>query len=238
MKLYLLGGESLIRRDARSVNAQAFLDAGGAPNILVFPWARASFDNSYKRRRRITSYFLSLGANAIEFIDYSAALRDIARKVENSDLIYFTGGVPSILVERLRKKGLENLFRHFRGVVVGRRAGALAMCRSFIITERKSKKVTIGEGLGFADFRAKVHYDPSKDEDLKSLSKDCSIVAIPYGSALVQDNDSLFILGNVYLFRSEEKTLLDETRVSCLNKESSKLDSKFSFQFFETKGVE
>ncbi len=216
MKLYLLGGESLIRKDAKEVNARAFLDAGGTPNILVFPWARASFDNPYKRRRRITNYFLSLGANAVEFIDYSADNGYITRKVDKADLVYFTGGVPSILVERLRKKSLESLFHHFRGVVVGRSAGALAMCKSFIITERRSKKVKIVEGLGFANFRAKVHYDPSKDEQLKRLSKDCSIVAIPHGSAVVLDSDSIFLLGKVYLFRSGEKTLLYETRVSSL----------------------
>jgi len=43
-KLYLLGGENVYKRSAREVNERAFQDAGEPLDILVFPWARASFD--------------------------------------------------------------------------------------------------------------------------------------------------------------------------------------------------
>ena len=43
-KLYLLGGENVFKRSAREVNERAFQDAGEHLVVLVFPWARASFD--------------------------------------------------------------------------------------------------------------------------------------------------------------------------------------------------
>lgn len=65
---YFLGGENLVRRDAREINARAFLDAGGAPDVLVFSWARASFDRSYKRGKRVFDYFRSLGQIALNLL--------------------------------------------------------------------------------------------------------------------------------------------------------------------------
>jgi hypothetical protein len=79
------------------------------------------------------------------------------------------------------------------------------MCKTFVITRRKKKDMIIGEGLGFTNFRVKVHYDPSKDDGLRRLSNECPIIAIPCGSAVIHDIDSLSFLGEVYLFKNEEK---------------------------------
>jgi len=50
-KLYLLGGENVFKRSAREVNERAFQDAGEPSFVLVFPWAKASFDKGYKKGR-------------------------------------------------------------------------------------------------------------------------------------------------------------------------------------------
>ena len=59
------------------------------------------------------------------------------------------------------------------------------------------------------EFTVKVHYKPSEDEELKSLSKEERIYAIPERSALVYDNGALTAIGNVYLFQNGEKTRMD-----------------------------
>ena len=51
--LYLLGGENVFKRSAQEVNENAFHDAGKPLNVLVFSWARASFDNSYKKKENV-----------------------------------------------------------------------------------------------------------------------------------------------------------------------------------------
>ena len=91
-KLYLLGGESVYKRSAKEVNQQAFEEAGRAPEVSVFSWARASFDNTYGKRQLLTDYLRSLGAGRVEFIDYSETKEAIAEKLAGSALVYLTGG--------------------------------------------------------------------------------------------------------------------------------------------------
>lgn len=208
MNQYFLGGENIVKRDAREINARAFLDAGGAPNVLVFPWARASFDKSYKRRERVFNYFRSLGANTVEFADYSAPADEIERKIESSDLVYLTGGIPSVLINRLKTKGVDRLLRQYNGVIVGRSAGALALCKKCVITDRDNDATTVIDGLGLADFGGKVHYKPFKDRELRKLSNENPIFAIPSASALIHNNNDMSFIGEVYLFQNGEKTRL------------------------------
>jgi peptidase E len=209
-KLYFLGGENVIKRDAREINEIAFRDASEAPRVVVVPWARASFDKAYKRRKRLFDYFRSLGAMTVDFVEYSDTHEEVAGKVECSDLIYLPGGLASVLVERLKNRSVDRMLRKYDGVVVGRSAGALALGKNFIVTKnRRPPTSMIISGLGLVDFSVKAHYKPSKDGELKRLSKEETIYAIPERSALVYDNGALSFIGNVYLFQNGEKTRAD-----------------------------
>ena len=207
-RLYLLGGENVFKRSAKEVNEKAFQDAGDPPVVAVFPWARASFDRKYRKRKILTDYLMSLGARTITFIEYSDSNETITKKMVDSNLIYLTGGLASILVERLKNSGVDYLLRHYRGVIVGRSAGALALCKKCIITCRSNSKAKIIKGLGLADLTLKVHYKPEKDSTLERLSTQEKIYAIPEGSALVYSNGACSFLGEVYLFENGVKRLL------------------------------
>lgn len=205
-KLYLLGGENVYRRSAKEINEQAFQDAGGHPSVLVFPWARASFDNEYRKRKLLTDYFSVLGASSVEYIEY-AQLEGVAEKIAKSNMLYLTGGQTSILIERIKNMNLESLLRSFRGVIVGRSAGALALCRRCVTTCRSNGKVRIMDGLDLVEITLKAHYTPAKDEVLKRLSLKETIYAVPQGSALVCDEGKLSALGEVYVFNGGERIL-------------------------------
>jgi peptidase E len=207
-KLYFLGGENVHRQDAREVNERAFKDAGESPSVLVFSWARASFDRGYQRRRLLENYFNCLGVGAVNFVEYSEGLGDIERKMLESDLIYLTGGVPSVLIERLKKIGVDNLLQSYASIIIGRSAGALALSQKYIVTFRSNSANKIIDGLGLAALTLKVHYKIEQDENLKFLSRDGRIYAIPKGSALVYDDSVLSFIGNVYLFENGEKRKL------------------------------
>ena len=204
-KLYLLGGENVYRRDAREVNERAFQDAKEPLGVLVFPWARASFDKGYQKRKTLVDYFINLGASTINFIEYSDSNETIAKKMADSNLVYLTGGLASVLVERLKNMGVDRLLHDYGGVIVGRSAGALALCRKCIITCRSNSKVKIINGLGLVDFTLKVHYKPEKDSALERLSRQERIYAVPKGSAFVYDNGACSFIGEVYLFEHGEK---------------------------------
>jgi peptidase E len=206
-KLYFLGGENIAKRDSREINEAAFRHAGGAPAVLVFPWARGFFDNTYKRRKRLFDYFRSLGACTVDFADYSDPFQEITKRIECSDLIYLPGGLATVLVERLKNKSVDRLLRKYEGVVVGRSAGALALGKKCVVTKnRRNPTSKMISGIGLVDFSVKTHYKPSKDNALKRLSKEEKIYAIPERSALVYDNGALSFMGDVYVFQNGEKT--------------------------------
>jgi len=142
-------------------------------------------------------------------VDYGDSFEEINRKVECSDLIYLTGGLTTVLIERLKSKSVDPLLRKYDKVIVGRSAGALALCKKCVLTDRRKPAVKVIKGLGLVDFSVKVHYEPSKDGELKRLSKEETIYAIPERSALVYDRGCLSFIGDVYVFQNGEKTRVD-----------------------------
>lgn len=209
-KLYFLGGENVAKRDSREINETAFRDAGEAPVIVVFSWARTSFDNTYKRRKRLFDYFINLGACTVDFVEYSDLPETVAQKVEFSDLIYLPGGLASVLIERLKNKNVDQLLRDYDGVVVGRSAGALALGKKCVVTRNRLNPISkLIPGIGLVDFSVKAHYKHSKDDALRRLSKEERIYAIPERSALIYNDGCLSFIGDVYLFQNREKTLVD-----------------------------
>jgi peptidase E len=93
-------------------------------------------------------------------------------------LIYLTGGLTSVLLERLKSKSVDRLLHRYDRVIVGRSAGALALCKQCILTDRNKQVHKIIMGLRLVEFSVKVHYDPSKDNDLRGLSKEEKIYVI------------------------------------------------------------
>ena len=209
-KYYLLGGENTHKRDAEEINQRAFNDAGKSPRVLVFSWARASFDRAYPKSQLLFDYFRSLGACSVNTVNYSCTIEEIKEKISETDLIYLTGGVPTVLVERLKKSGIRSLLGNFEGIIVGRSAGALALCRKCIITCRKTSEIKVIQGLGLVDLTLKAHYKLCKDEKLIVLSKTENFFALPKNSAIIYDNGKLSFINNVYLFCNGERQTVSE----------------------------
>ncbi len=205
-KLYFLGGENVAKQDSKRINEFAFREAAVSPRVLVFPWARALSDKTQKRRKRLFNYFRNIGAGTVDFADYSKTFEEINRKVECSDLVYLTGGLTTVLIKRLRNKSIDLLLCNYDKVIVGRSAGALALCKRCFLTDKHKNLVKMVDGLGLVDFGIKVHYRPSRDVELKRLSKEEKIYAIPERSALVYDHECLSFIGDVYMFQNGKKS--------------------------------
>ncbi|MCW4019399.1 MAG: Type 1 glutamine amidotransferase-like domain-containing protein [Candidatus Bathyarchaeota archaeon] len=204
-RLYFLGGENVAKQDAKEINVSAFEDAGGAPDVLVFPWARPSCDARYRRRKRLTEYFRSIGARSVEFADYSESFEETAARAACSDLIYLTGGQVSTLLSRLRKTCADKILREYSGVIVGRSAGALVLGRNCLVTNRYSGSPKVVAGLERVDFSVKVHYEHSKDDLLLDYSEKEKVYAIPQRSAIVYDNGVFSFIGKIFLFERGKK---------------------------------
>jgi len=208
VKLYFLGGEDIEKRESKEINKRAFIDAGGAPTVLIFiGWTSESVDKADRYRKIMANYFKDLDASKIEFAEPSDSFKEITEKVNRSDLIYLPGGVTRILVERIKNAEIDNLLRKYDKVIIGNSAGALALCKNCILTKGKDNPQTaVISGFGLVNFSVEVHYNTSKDRELKRLSKKRKIYAIPERCALVYDNGDLLFIGDVYLFYNGKKT--------------------------------
>ena len=112
-----------------------------------------------------------------------------------------------MLIERLKKMGVDSILREFEGVIVGRSAGALALCKKCVITYRSTSEVKVIYGLGLVDLTLKAHYRLGWDRELIELSKTVDIYAVPKGSALVYNKGNLSTINNVYLFHRGERQI-------------------------------
>lgn len=75
-------------------------------------WYSTGQDNQSTKqinmRRVMVDYFKDLGVSAVEFAEYSYRLEEIAKKVRRSDLTYLLGGIPGVLVERLKNAKVDS----------------------------------------------------------------------------------------------------------------------------------
>jgi peptidase E len=207
-KLYFLGGEDLAKRDSEQIDKKAFADAGGAPTVLTFiGWSSKSFSETEKYKRITVDYFKEIGAKKIVSAELSDSLEAIDSKMENADLVYLPGGDPKLLVERIKKKGVDALLRRYDKVILGNSAGALALCGDCLVVGGEPPEETaMISGVGIVDFCVDVHYNSSKDKKLMELSKSRRIYAIAERSALVCDGTEISFFGTVHLFFRGKKT--------------------------------
>ena len=209
--LYFLGGENVSKRDALETNSSAFEDAGGSPRVLIFGWAKPSFHRSFERRRRLTIYLRSLGASEVSYADYSDSLPKIEGAVSCSDLLYFTGGQVSTLLNRLKRKGVDRLLRSYDKVILGRSAGALVLGKKCFVASRYSGTRRIVPGLGLVDFSVKVHYLASQEARVREASMNGRVYAIPQKAALVFKDGVLSAIGRVQIFENGEEFAFSRT---------------------------
>lgn len=209
-KLYFLGGEYIEKRDSEKINRKAFADAGGAPAVLVFLWARKTVDKTDPKRKMLADYLKDVGARKIEFAEPKDTRKAIMEKINSSDLIYLPGGNTKILVERLKEAKITALLKKYGKVIVGNSAGAQALCKKYIGMKGKHDRTAteVSQGLGLVNFGIVAHYDISYDKELMSLSEktNVKIYGIPERSALVCENGNVNVIGTVYLFYKGEKT--------------------------------
>jgi dipeptidase E len=203
LRLYMLGGEDIEKRDSRSLNEQAFREAGVSPTVAIFPWASKMKEE--KQRRFLVTYFKEMGAQSVRFVERTLPFTEMTAIAEGSEIIYLPDGDPKLLIEMLRDTGSMHLLRQNDKVIIGNSAGALALCSEYIIPMKDSDELAIEKGLGLTDFVISVQYDNAQDLQLERLSANRSIFAIHAGAAIRSDNCSLSLLGDVELFINGKK---------------------------------
>ena len=106
----------------------------------------------------------------ITVVNYFADSKELAReKVENADILYFTGGLPDAMMDRLAEFELLDVLQSFDGLVLGCSAGAMIQLREYHITpDWDYPEFGYYNGLPWLqDFYVEVHYEGT------DLQKEC-----------------------------------------------------------------
>ena len=144
----------------------------------------------------------------IDFINYFADTKEsAAEKVRIADILYFTGGLPDVMMERLAEFELLDELGRFDGLVLGCSAGAMIQLQNYHITpDWDYPEFGYYEGLPWLrDFYVEVHYEETE------LQKRCiqkvltergkPVYAIFHNrGALMINNEQITRLGETELF--------------------------------------
>ena len=103
----------------------------------------------------------------ISFLNYFTDTKaSAAEKIKNADILYFPGGLPDKMMERIREFELEEAIRSHQGVFIGYSAGALVLLSEYHLSPDHDYPVfQYGKGLGIVDgFFLEVHYTGAPEQ--------------------------------------------------------------------------
>ncbi len=141
----------------------------------------------------------------IKFVNYFTDSKESADdKIINSDIIYFPGGLPDRMMDRIIEFDLYDTLMNYNGIVIGYSAGAVIQLVEYHLTpDDDYSEFAYYKGLPYInDFSVEIHYE---DTDLQnqSISKVISerkktLYAIFHDSgAIIVDNGVTNLIGNV-----------------------------------------
>lgn len=108
------------------------------------------------------------------FINYFTDSKESARrKIKNADVIYFTGGLPDRMMDRIEEFDLVDVLMNHKGVVIGYSAGAVIQMKEYHLSpDADYPEFGYYHGIPWLDsFYLEVHYEhkPRQDESIKRV---------------------------------------------------------------------
>ncbi len=160
----------------------------------------------------IVSGFTAYGIseNNISFLNYFNDTKETAvQKINQADIIYFTGGLPDRMMDRIKEFDLADVLKRHKGIIMGYSAGAVIQLSEYHLSpDDEFPEFKYYEGLSYLDdFYLEVHYEGTKAQNdaiqrvLNERGKTVYATALRAGAILV-DNGNIKLLGDVRTFKA------------------------------------
>lgn len=155
---------------------------------------------------RFTSY--GIHEESISFINYFADTKESAtQKVKTADIIYFSGGLPDKMLDRIVEFDLYDALMQHDGIIMGDSAGAVIQLAEYhLAPDADYPMFNYYKGLSYLDdFYLQVHYEntPVQNEAIQRVlaerGKRVYATAFKKGAILV-DNGDIKLIGDVCSF--------------------------------------
>lgn len=174
-------------------------------------WQNAYNKDYGKYYREVVEPFLEYGINEdnIIWLNYFEDTEsEMKRIVEESNIVFFTGGLPHRAVERVIEMGLLNYINNCR-VIIGASAGALMQLGNYYISPDEDYSDFVycnGLGLINKDFYIEVHYEDTDIQNncIKKVLKEKTdtIYAIGDRGGIVVDSENVLLFGDIVTFKN------------------------------------
>ena len=144
----------------------------------------------------------------ISFLNYFTDSKERAiEKIRQADLLYFLGGLPDRMMERIEEFELQNALMEHKGVVMGYSAGAVIQLSEYHLSpDEDYPKFNYYRGLPYLNnFYLEVHYEGTEAQNsaikkvLKERQKTVYATALMRGAVIV-DNGTIKTVGDVEVF--------------------------------------
>lgn len=153
-----------------------------------------------------TAYGIS--EDNITFVNYFKDTKESAvQKIQKADILYFTGGRPDRMMDRIKEFDLTDVLRKHKGIVMGYSAGAVIQLSEYHLSPDKDyKEFQYYDGLGYLDdFYLEVYYEETAVQNeaiqrvIAERGKTVYATVLQSGAILV-DNGNFKLLGDVKVF--------------------------------------
>ncbi len=146
--------------------------------------------------------------NNIVLINYFTDSHENAKsKVYSSNIIFFTGGFPDKIIDRLLEFDLIDAIEQHDGIKMGWSAGAMMQCFDYYISpDEDYPKFIYKKGLKcIEDFAVEVHYKNLESQN-KSIEKYIyekgkKVYTTQPQSAIIVDGSEVILLGNAKVYK-------------------------------------
>ena len=141
----------------------------------------------------------------ISFVNYFADTKESAKqKIETADIIYFLGGLPDRMMDRIKEFDLQDILMKHQGIVMGYSAGAVIQLAEYHLSpDDDYPEFGYYEGLPYLkDFYLEVHYEETASQKaavekvIAERKKPVYATSLLKGAILV-DNGNIRLLGDV-----------------------------------------
>ena len=139
------------------------------------------------------------------FINYFKDTKESAKEIiKNADVVYFTGGLPDRMMDRIEEFELVDVLMQHKGVIIGYSAGAVIQMKEYHLSpDDDYPEFGYYHGLPYLDgFYLEVHYEhkPWQDESIRRVPIERGkplYVLHTRGGGIVVDNGKIKVIGKV-----------------------------------------
>ena len=141
----------------------------------------------------------------ISFVNYFADTKESAKqKIETADIVYFLGGLPDRMMDRIKEFDLQDVLMKHQGIVMGYSAGAVIQLAEYHLSpDDDYPEFGYYEGLPYLkNFYLEVHYEETASQKaaiekvIAERKKTVYATSLMKGAILV-DNGNVRLLGDV-----------------------------------------